>query len=94
MSVSREIGEDSSDDLTYAMGYGLKYNYSETFQFGAEWYSNFGDFDEDFDDQTHRFGPVMFGDLGGGFEYETGALFGVSDAAEDVLLKVIVGYTF
>jgi len=72
----------------------LAYDYSEDFQFGVEWYSDFGDFDDDFDDQGHQFGPVIYGDAFGGLGYEAGILAGVSESAPDALVKVIIGYEF
>ena len=93
-NVSREVGDDSENDLEYGLSYMLAYDYSEDFQFGVEWYSDFGDFDDDFDDQGHQFGPVIYGDAFGGLVYEAGILAGVSESAPDALVKVIIGYEF
>lgn len=92
--IAREVGEDSEDDFSYSLSYGLAYAWTEDFQLGVEWYSDFGDFDNDFDEQGHQFGPVAYGDIVEGLEYEAGLLFGVSDAAPDFALKAVLEYEF
>lgn len=94
--VGREVGSNAPDDTdtTYGFAWGTSYSYSENFAGGLEWYSDFGNFDGDYDEQSHQFGPAVYGDLGNGFAVETGALFGVSDGAQDVQLKAVINYSF
>lgn len=92
-SIGREIGEDSSDENEYGFSYGAAYNYRDDLAFGLEWYSDFGNFEEDFEDEGHQIGPVVYGNAFG-LEYEAGILAGVSEAAPDAELKLVLGYEF
>lgn len=92
--IAHEFGDNSDDVTTYNAAYGLYYDYTEGYEFGAEWHSDFGDTTDSFDDQNHKFGPVAIIELGEKVEFETGALFGVSDGASDVTLKAILEYEF
>jgi long-subunit fatty acid transport protein len=94
MSIEREVGEDSEDDFGYGFAYGLAYEHSEDLAYGLEWYSDFGNFEDDFDDQGHQVGPVAYGDALGLFEYEAGVLLGLSDAAPDALIKLVAEFEF
>lgn len=47
-----------------------------------------------FDDQRHQLGFVVKGELLPRLNYESGALFGVSDAAADVDLRLFLNYGF
>ena len=97
IAISREIGEDSSDDNEYGFSYGLSYNVNDHFAIGGEWHSDFGSLErdsDDFNEQSHRFGPVAYGELAEGVHYETGLLAGVSDSAPDAELKAVVEYEF
>lgn len=94
ISVSREVGEDSDDEFGYGLSYGLSYEHSEDFAYGLEWYSDFGNFEDDFDDQSHQVGPVIYGTAFNGIEYEAGILAGISDAAPDAMIKATIGYGF
>lgn len=96
LETGREVGEDSSDDWTYGLSYGVSYPLTDTLSLGGEWYSDFGTFEDDsdeFDEQDHRVGPVLYG-TAGQFKYQTGVLAGVSDSAPDALIKAIVSYSF
>lgn len=97
IGIAREIGEDSGDDNEYNFAYGLSYNVNETFAIGGEWHSDFGTLEndsDDFDEQSHRVGPVAYGEIGHGVHYETGVLFGVSDEAPDAEIKAVLEYEF
>jgi hypothetical protein len=94
LEIAREVGEDSSDDFGYGLSYALIYDYREDFQFGLEWHSDFGDFSDDFDEQGHLFGPVVYGEFAETFGYEAGVLVGVSEGAPDAAIKAIVEYEF
>lgn len=93
-SIAREIGDDSEDEFEYGFSYGLSYEHSNDLAYGVEWYSDFGDFDGDFDDQGHQVGPAVYGNAAGLFEYEAGVLLGVSDAAPDALFKLVLEKEF
>ncbi len=92
-SIVREIGENSSNDNGYGFSYALAYEYREDLAFGVEWYSDFGNFKDDWDEEGHQIGPVTYGNFAG-LEYEAGILAGLSDAAPDAELKLTLGYAF
>lgn len=92
LTVSREVGKDSSGHTEYGLSYSGAYKFTDTFKAGLEWYSDFGDFSDDFSDENHQLGPVAYGKLGGGFGYQAGVLFGVSDAAADATIKTVIDY--
>lgn len=94
LEAGREIGEDSSDDWGYGLAYGVSLPLNDTLAVGAEWYSDFGDFDEDYSDQDHRVGPVLYGSAFDTVKYQIGVLAGVSDAAPDATVKATVNYSF
>ena len=94
INFGREVGEDSSDDWEYGFSYGLSYNHSETFSYGLEWHSDFGDFEGDYSEQEHRVGPAVYGQLAENIPFEAGMLFGVSKHAPDAELKAVVEYEF
>ena len=95
IAVAHEFDHDGEDsETTYHLAYGLYYNYSETFQFGGEFFGDFGDATEKFDDQEHSIGPVAFFELAEGVELETGALIGLTNSAPDATLKAVLEYEF
>lgn len=94
LEAGREIGEDSSDDWGYGLAYGVSHPVTENIAIGVEWYSDFGDFDEDYSDQDHRVGPVLYGSAFDSVKYQVGVLAGVSDAAPDATIKATVNYSF
>lgn len=97
IGLAREIGEDSEDENEYNFAYGLSYNVNESFAIGGEWHSDFGTFEndsDDFDEQSHRIGPVAYGEVSEGVLFETGILFGVSDEAPDAEIKAVLEYEF
>lgn len=94
LEAGREIGEDRSDDWAYGIAYGAAYALAEDFSVGGEWYSDFGDFGRDFEDQDHSVGPVVYGIAFDRVKYQAGVLAGVSKAAPDATLKAVVNYGF
>lgn len=94
LGIAHEFGDDSDDETTYNLAYGLYHDITEGIELGGEWYSDFGDTTDNFDDQDHKVGPVAIFGLGESAELETGALFGVSDGASDVTLKAVLEYEF
>ena len=97
IGIAREIGEDSGDDNEYSFGYGLSYNIDDALAIGGEWHSDFGTLEDDsdaFDEQSHRIGPVVYGEIAEGVLFETGVLIGVSEAAPAAELKLALEYEF
>ncbi len=94
LEAGTEVGEDSSDEWSYGFAYGLSYPLTDNLSLGGEWYSDFGDFEEDFDDQNHMAGPVLYGTAFDKVKYQVGVLAGVSEAAPDATLKATIGYSF
>lgn len=94
LGLETEVGNDSSDDIEYDLSWSSKFNHSETFQPGFEYYAEFGPLDEstNFDEQDHRLGPVAYGTLFETVGYEVGVLFGLSDEAPDATLKAVLAY--
>lgn len=92
--IGREVGEDSNDDMTYGFAWGTAYELNDNLALGLEWYSDFADFDGDFDEQEHQLGPVLYGSFGDNLGFEFGVLGGVSEAAPDAQLKAIINYSY
>lgn len=93
IGLEREFGEHSGDDTEISMAWGTRYRYAETFEPGFEIYSEFGPLGDggSFDEEEHLAGPAFYGQLGP-VKYDAAYLFGVSDAAPDGLLKVLLEY--
>lgn len=93
--ISHEIGQNSSSDTN--TGFALKsiYRLNREFQPGIEYYADTGPLSdhESFRDQSHQAGPVIEGRFGP-VKYDTGVLFGVSQAAPDATIKVNLEYEF
>lgn len=97
ISVGREVGEDSANDLEYGFSYALAYQHSDHFAYGLEWYSELGTLENDsdeWDEQSHQIGPVASGSFGHSVGYEAGVLFGVSEHAPDATLKLALDFEF
>ena len=94
INVGREFGEDSSDETEYGFSYGLSYNHSDTFAYGLEWHSDFGNFEGGYNEQEHRVGPAIYGNLAENIPFEAGVLFGVSEHAPEAELKAVIEYEF
>lgn len=95
--IGREVGEDSESDLEYEFAYALAYQHSDHFAYGLEWYSEFGTFENDsdeWDEQSHQIGPVIYGSFGHSVGYETGVLFGASESAPDATIKASFDFEF
>ncbi|MGH1399020.1 MAG: hypothetical protein ACRBCT_07390 [Alphaproteobacteria bacterium] len=94
IGVETEIGDDADERGEWALGWKSKYKHHENFNPGFEYYADFGDGTKDYEDQKHLIGPVAYGDIMHGVEYEAGVLFGISEAAPDAALKFILEYEF
>lgn len=96
IKLEHAIGENSGNtDWGSGFAWRTKYRYDQAFEPGIEYYADFGAFDENlsFDEQEHVAGPVIQGKIGK-VKYDTGALFGISDAAPDATVKVNLEYEF
>lgn len=94
LETGREVGKGANDDWEFGFSYGVQHPISETLSLGGEWYSDFGDFEGDWDDEDHRAGPVLYGTAFGKLKYQAGILAGLSDAAPDATIKATVNYGF
>jgi high-affinity iron transporter len=93
----KEVGGGAGNDVELAQAFQLKYRLDKAFEPGIEVFNEFGAIGDmpDFDGQKHYIGPIATGviplnDTGLKLKYNAGYLFGVSDAAEDGVVKAIV----
>lgn len=93
----KEVGGGASNDVELAQAFQLKYRLDKGFEPGIEFFSEFGAIGEmpAFDGQEHYVGPIATGviplnDTGLKLKYNAGYLFGISDAAEDGVVKAII----
>ncbi len=93
----REVGGGASDDVEFAHAFQLKYRLDRAFEPGIEVFGEFGAIDDmpSFDEQEHYAGPIVegtlpLGDSGLKLKYNAGYLFGISDGAEDGVVKAII----
>ncbi len=94
LEAGRDIGDDADDEWGYGLAYGASYPLTETLALGGEWYSDFGDFEDDYSEQDHRVGPVIYGTAFGAIKYQAGVLAGVSESAPDATIKATANYSF
>lgn len=93
--VAHEVGPNAADGWNTGLALRTKYRYDKAFEPGLEYYADFGNTKDSlaFNEQDHKFGPVIQGQIGK-VKYDTGVLFGVSDAAADTTAKVNLEYEF
>lgn len=96
IGFEKEIGSNSNKNPEGEMKLMARYNYIPTLNPAIEYHGGFGEIGdgEGYDNQKHRFGPVLYGKLGQGVKYDFGVLFGISRAAEDYALKLNLEYEF
>ncbi|HVN43428.1 MAG TPA: hypothetical protein VMT50_11640 [Steroidobacteraceae bacterium] len=95
------ISRSASSNGTY-FGYQwqVKYRWQESLEFGAQGFGETGRWDHwlPSDEQSHRFGPALFGrhGLGGGqaIVWNAGVLFGVTQGAYDWNFRLQAEYEF
>lgn len=93
VKIEREVGSNASGETGYGLAWSTSYRYAQEFEPGFEIHSDFGNFDDGFDEQGHSIGPVAYGSFGN-FGYDTGVLFGVSNSSPDATLKLVLEYEF
>ena len=94
-----QVGDDVDiDSLELKVNWRMKHELNETWGIGVEGYSEIEDLSHTgtWDDQKHRVGPVAYLELDGmpNWEFDAGALFGVSDATSDFTFKFNVEAAF
>lgn len=94
--AQRDMGDDASRTIDTGLSWSSRYLYSPALQPGFEVHSEFGTIQKtlSFTSNSNQAGPVLYGKLPGGFNYEVGYLFGLSRAAPDGDVKAQVGYEF
>lgn len=96
----REVGNGASNATGFEYAWRTKYLLNKSIEPGIEIYGEMGEFGHvsPSDQQDHRIGPVISGQLAhtasGKWMYEFGYLFGVSDAAPNGTLKFNIEYEF
>jgi hypothetical protein len=96
VNVERDVGDYRDNNPELSMAWKSEYLYTAMLNPGFEYYATIGRTDHtgNFDAQEHRFGPALYGKLPGGFKYELGWLFGISQRTEDHTLKLNLEYEF
>jgi len=94
LSVEEEIGENSRDGASLKAAWKTGYKINSYFAPGFEFYANTGNLrdDLDYNDQSYRIGPTAYGNITENVTYNIGYLFGISEAATDGRVKMILSY--
>lgn len=94
--VEQQVGDFANENPTGELRLSSRYQWMKTINPGLEYYAEFNEWTNTrhFDNQRHRAGVAFYGRIADGVSYETGALFGLSERAEDVLLKFNLDYEF
>jgi len=92
--VGREIGDRARDGLTLETREELTRKLAGGVRLGAQMFNDFNTTAHfgSFDEQKHQMGPVIKGELGGGFGYNAGVLFGLSGRAPDADFRLFLSY--
>jgi hypothetical protein len=95
LKAEHEFGPNHEDSWGTGIALQTKYRYDQKFEPGIEYYGDFGTFHDklSFNDQSHQIGPVAQGKIDH-VKYDTGVLFGLSDAAPDATVKLNLEYEF
>lgn len=96
LAVGHETGEASRSGVKAQARWQVMVPLHERHRFGIEMFNNFGNLRHlsGFDDQFHRAGPVLKGRFADNLTYQTGLLFGLSEAAPDLGIKGFLIYSF
>ena len=95
ISFSHNVGPNSVSGLDTGVSWRTKYHVNDMFEPGFEYYSDIGALnrDDDFNRQDSVIGPVVQGHFGE-VNYDAGVLFGISQSAHDVTIKLNLEYGF
>lgn len=96
LKLEHTFGTHSNGDgWNTGFAWRTKYRYAPAFEPGIEYYGDYGTFSDhlSFNQQGHQIGPVVQGKIGK-IKYDTGALFGFSNAAPDTTIKLNLEYEF
>ena len=93
IKLEREFGDNSADETEFGVSWSSRYRYKPEFEPGFEVYSNFGSLSNgsSYSQEKHQIGPVAYGSFGA-MKYDAGVLFGASQAAPDMELKLLLEY--
>ncbi|MDX1974153.1 MAG: hypothetical protein SFT92_00600 [Rickettsiales bacterium] len=95
--IDHEVGTHANANPEAEFRWASRVRHNQWINPGIEYYAAFGEISDSgsFDEQKHLAGPALYGDLPyDGLSYETGWLFGLSDAAEDQMVKLYIKYEF
>lgn len=96
--AEREVGENHGNDTEFVSRLSSMYKLNKYFNPAVEWHAEWGNNHNipGLKDQEHFVGPAAYGALfntgTGEIEYELGYLFGVTDPAEDGVLRLKLEY--
>ncbi|MBU6234545.1 MAG: hypothetical protein KGQ41_01760 [Alphaproteobacteria bacterium] len=95
LKINREFGPNAATGIGRGLALHTSYRLDEKFEPGLEYHADFGQSSDNlsFNEQDHKFGPVVKGKIAS-VKYDTGILFGVSDAAADTTAKLNLEYEF
>lgn len=93
-SLEEEIGENSRNGPSFKASWKARYKINPYISPGFEFYANTGKLRDnlDFNDQSYRIGPIIYGNITEDIKYNLGYIFGISDAATDGRVKTIISY--
>lgn len=96
LGLSHEVGGNAQGGVGLGTKAMVRYSLDPLYNPGVEYYGEFGEIDNlpGFHSQGHHLGPMLYGKLPGDLSYEFGWVFGLSDAAEDHIVKLNVAYEF
>ena len=96
LGIEQDVGNNKNRNPKFDAKWMTQYHYTPMISPGFEYYGEYGEISDpsDYDAQKHRLGPVIYGNLGNGFKYNLGWLFGLSDATEDHAIKLNLEYEF
>lgn len=94
IGVEKEVGAHAEGGTEANFSWSTRYRMNPAFEPGIEVFSEFGSLKDTvpFDEQEHYVGPAIYGHVFGNIAYDIGYLFGVSDEADDGVLKWIIEY--
>jgi len=94
LGFSQEVGSNATGGPDLLFLWSSRYKYSEQLQPGFEIQSDFGKTDENlsFQQQKHYIGPALYGDITEHVGYEAAYLFGITDAASQSAVRLLLQY--